>query len=177
MREEIRKALEASGFVPAKEEVKKMAEPQGVNLSFEQLKELISSAVAESHKMNPLQQKEYDDKIKAEKRKAMMVVELGKAEEQAMNLKKHGCSHSRHGMGAGKLAGHACAKGTGEWTTGGQVHGDGTATMVCTRCSYTWHWQPTSQEREYIDNSGMLGMAPPVESRLIKEPVSEVVAH
>lgn len=177
MREEIRKALESSGFVTAKEEKKMSDQPQGLNLSFEQLKELISAAVAESHKMNPIQQKEYDDKINAAKRKALMVVELGKAEEQAMKMKKEGCSHSRHGMGAGKLAGHACAKGKGEWTTGGQLHGDGTATMVCTRCSYTWHWQPTNQEREYVGDAGMLGMSPPEESRLIKEPEPVLLSH
>jgi hypothetical protein len=171
MREEIRKMLGEAGFTPAREEVKKMDTPQG--LTMEQVLEIVKTFAAESKKMNPIEQKKYDDEIKAEERRKMMMVELGKAEEQAMINRKNGCSHSRHSMSAGKLGGHSCAKGAGEWTTGGQIHSDGTATMVCTRCSWTWHWQPTAREREYIDNAGMLGMAPPSEERLIKdEPIA-----
>jgi hypothetical protein len=85
---------------------------------------------------------------------------LGKIEEEARERRKNGCTHTRHALGT-KLAGHAAPRGQGEWTTGGQMHGDGTATITCTRCAYQWRFLPNHTEREYTQDSGLLGAAPP----------------
>jgi hypothetical protein len=150
---------------------------KSINLTEDQLNSMIAKAVEAgvraSKALNPLEQKAYDEQIAAEQRKQQMIVELGKAEEQAMWQKKHGCSHSRYSAQAGKLGGHACPKGTGEWTTGGQFQGEeaGTgiplATLCCSRCAWTWHWKPTPQERHQLEENGFLGYPPPSEDRLL----------
>lgn len=146
-----------------------MSEQPGIStgISKEDLKDILAAAIGAAKAMNPLEEKAYKEKLAQEERKAKMVVALGRVEEEAALRKRNGCSHSRHA--SGKLAGHACPKGQGEWVTSGQMHSNGKATMVCERCSTTWHWEPTVAERDYIENAGMLGMAPPEESRLIKD--------
>jgi hypothetical protein len=154
-----------------------MSDNKGFNLTEEQLTGMVAkaveAAVRASKALNPLEQKAYDDQIAAEQRKKQMIVELGRAEEQAMWNKKHGCSHSRHSMAAGKIGGHSCKKGTGEWCTSGQFCGEepGTgmpyALLVCTRCSWTWKWKPTPHERHQLEDNGFLGYPPPAEDRLI----------
>ena len=137
-------------------------------MSKQDLIDIVSAAVAASHQLNPIEQRKYEQELETQKRKDRAMVELAKAEEEAAKRKKYGCTHSRLPMSAGKYGGHAAPKGQGEWVTGGQMHDDDTATMICQRCSWTWHWKPTLQERQYIEQSGMMGMAPPDESRLIK---------
>lgn len=145
-----------------------MANDELKGLTKQDLIDIVSAAVAASHQLNPIEQRKYEQELEAQKRRDKAMVELAKAEEESARRKKFGCSHSRHPMAMGKLGGHAAPKGTGEWTTGGQLHDDDTATMVCSRCAWTWHWKPTLQERLYIEQQGMLGMAPPDDSRLIK---------
>ena len=116
-----------------------------------------------------IEQAALDDHIERDKRRARMQIELAKVEEESRKRKKYGCSHCRQPMGAGKNAGNAAPKGTGEWTTGGQQIGLDKAFMLCLRCSYSWTWQPTPQELDYIQQNGMLGMAPPASERVIAE--------
>lgn len=112
-------------------------------------------------RINPMEQKKYEEELKKEKRRALLAVELGRAEAQARWNKQNGCSHCRYPAGSGKLAGHACPRGQGEWCTGGQVHGDDTASLICTRCGTLWRFQASPQEREYIRETGGTGMVPP----------------
>ena len=151
-----------------------MANDELKGLTKQDLIDIVSAAVAASHQLNPIEQRKYKQELEAQERKDRAMVELGKAEEQAMWNKKHGCSHSRFPMSMGKLGGHPCPKGQGEWTTGGQLHSPDLATMICQRCSWVWQWKPTRAEFEYIEQNGMMGMAPPDESRLIRP--EEVVA-
>ena len=138
-------------------------------LSEEVLTRILANAIQAGNKLNPLEQKKYDEEIAAQKRKDLAARQLAKIEQEAMENKKRSCTHSRLPMSAGKFGGHSAPKGQGEWVTGGQMHGDDTATLICQRCSWTWHWKPTLQERQYIEQQGMMGMAPPDESRLIKQ--------
>src|SRR5271165_5128849 len=70
-----------------------------VNLSKQELQDMMASilqvALRENNKLNPLEQKKYDEEVAKEKRRSQMVVALGQAEEQAMKQKKGRCSHSR----------------------------------------------------------------------------------
>ena len=136
-------------------------------LTKQDLADIVAAAVAAANRPDPLREKELAEQLATEKRRTAMMLELGKIEEASTKRKKDGCTHSRLPMSARKYGGHAARKGEGEWTTGGQMHDDDTATMICTRCSWTWHWRPTLEERRYIEQQGMLGMSPPAESRLI----------
>jgi hypothetical protein len=140
-----------------------MAE-QELKMTLSQLKDIIESAVRAATAPNPLEQKALDEALQTEKRRAMLAVELGRAEEQGRWLKQNSCSHSRD-----KNTGEAVRKGTGVWTTGGQMHGDGAASLVCQRCATTWRFRPTPAELEYIQNSssGLMGFAPPDLDRCI----------
>lgn len=142
-----------------------------VTLTPNQIKEIIAAAIEASHKPDPLREREIQESLEREKRRALLQVELGKAEEETNRRKKFGCTHSRKPQNAGKYAGYAAAKGEGEWTTGGQFLGEDEdiACLICTRCSYTWQFRPTSQERQFLRNDGFLGFAPPSAERIIAE--------
>jgi hypothetical protein len=141
-------------------------------LTKQDLVDIVAAAVSAANKLNPIEQRKLDEELASQKRKNLAAVEMGRIEEESMRRRRDGCSHSRYSMAQGKLGGHAAPKGQGEWTTGGQLHGNGTATLICTRCSWTWTFEPTRQERDFIEQQGMLGMAPPPESRLIKDNVA-----
>ena len=146
-------------------------ESQPINLTFEQLKELLASAQKQP---NILEQKKIDEEIAAERRRDLARVELARIEQEATQRKKDGCSHLRLPMSAGKFGGHSAQKGTpgAEWCTSGQAHSVELATLICTRCSYTWQFKPTPAEYQAIEQNGMMGWAPPDESRVIKESVA-----
>jgi hypothetical protein len=137
--------------------------------SKEDLKDLITAAttaaVSAAMKPNVLEQREIEKQIEADKRRNMMVVELGKAEEEGMRRKKYGCTHSRHPMAMGKLGGHACTKGQGEWTTGGQALDRKKAVLICTRCSWTWTFEPDDNEWAFIQETGLMGFPPPTKEK------------
>lgn len=139
----------------------KVEEPKKLELTPE-MTDLITKVIAATQKLNPLDERKYNEEINREKRRAMFAVELAKAEEQTRLNRINGCSHSRDSR-----LGNAVAKGTGEWTTGGQMHGNDTATLTCLRCGFGWHFSTTPQEREYFREQGMLGMAPPPMDRLV----------
>lgn len=135
-----------------------------MEISKEELQQLMSSvigvALAESKKMNPLEQKAFDEQIEKDKRRRMMMVQLGKIEEEAARRKKYGCTHSRHPSGH-KLAGHPCPRGQGEWVTGGQLHSRGIASVICLRCATTWLFRPRQEDIQGIIDGGLAGVAPP----------------
>src|SRR5215470_4966317 len=148
-----------------------MADKQTFVLTDEQLSKIITAAVTAAKAPNPVEAKEIEKQIEADKRRSLMQVEMAKAEEENTKRKKYGCTHSRYPMSMGKQGGHAAPKGTGEWTTGGQLCGrnpkTGTprAVLICQRCSWTWTFEPTIQELDFINESGMMGMTPPTKER------------
>jgi hypothetical protein len=152
-----------------------MTDSKVVQLSEEQLTRLLTAAVKAAQTPNVLELREIEKQVEADKRRSLMAVEMGRAEEENMRRRKDGCSHSRYPMSMGKLGGHACSKGNGEWTTGGQLCGRDPQTgrpravLICTRCSWTWTFEPTMQELDYIEQSGLMGFAPPAKERLIAE--------
>jgi hypothetical protein len=152
-----------------------MANEELKGLTKQDLIDIVSAAVAASHQLNPIEQRKYEQELQAQKRRDLAAINLAKIEEENMRNRKNGCSHSRYPMAMGKLGGHNCPKGQGEWTTGGQLHSQDLATMICQRCSWTWQFKPTKAEYEYIEQNGMMGMTPPDDSRLIK-PAEEAVA-
>ena len=141
-----------------------MAEKE-LSLTKAELAEIIGSAVRAANAPNALEQKRLDEELERERRRSLLSVELAKVEEEARWRKQHSCSHS-----CNEKTGDPVARGKGKWTTGGQMHGDETATLICQRCSTVWRFKPTSEEREYIQNGpGLMGFAPPDISRCINK--------
>jgi hypothetical protein len=140
------------------------SDQQPMMLTPEMLERIIKAARAPNAK----EAREIEADVEREKRRTLLAVELAKSEQATMDRKKNGCSHSRYENGS-RNAGQAAPKGTGEWTTGGQLVGRDTACTICVRCAYSWIWKPTWEQREYIENVGMLGMAPPKPEQVISE--------
>lgn len=140
-----------------------------INLTHEQLQKLLAeamgAAVTAARKMNPLEQKAYDEELRKDRRRALLSVELGKIESEKRWRQQASCTHSRD-----KSTGDAVAKGTGQWTTGGQRHGHDRLSVICLRCGTAWIFKASPNELEYAEQHGLLGYAPPpVERCLNKE--------
>lgn len=151
----------------------------GTNFTYEQVQELLKAQQEESQKMfvelvskmtqmNPMQQKSYDEQVAQEKRRANMVVALGKAEEEAAKNRKFGCSHMVYPAGH-RRAGEGAPKGAlgAEWITGGQAYQNGTAMVMCLRCQSVWLFRPGSEMYNSIIQNGLLGEAPPPPESLL----------
>lgn len=117
--------------------------------------ELMRSLIAESKKLNPLEERKLKEELEKESRRSRAMVELGKAEEFARTNKQNTCPHSRDDKG------NFVPRGQGTWTTGGHVNTAGIGSLVCLRCSKSWRWRASAAEREYSDNQGLLSYAPP----------------
>ena len=143
-----------------------------MEISKQELQELLTNillaANATPKPLNPLEQKEYDEKVKAEKRKAQAMVHMARIESEAQKNKRYGCTHSRYANGH-RLAGYACPKGQGEWVTQAQMHNHGIASMICQRCSTIWLWKPSAEEIQAIIDGALVGSAPPEESKCLTE--------
>lgn len=144
-----------------------------ISITPEQLQELlrtaIQEAVGQATKLNPIEQRKLDEELAKDRRRNQMMIQLGKIEEEAARAKRDGCSHMRHPAGSGKLAGHSAPKGSlgAEWCTGGQAYQDGTAMIICLRCSSTWLFRPDANYYNAILQNGLLGEAPPSEHQTI----------
>lgn len=131
--------------------------PQGnLTLTYEQLQDMLKTVLAEAGKLNPLEQKKMNAELERERRREVLSVELGRAEEESRWRRQNSCSHSRHAS-----TGMGVTRGTGIWTTCGQTHGDDSISLICMRCATLWHFKATSEEREYANNAGLLGFEPP----------------
>lgn len=137
-------------------------ETNGIYFSAEQLQEFMAkamaAAVAEARKMTPMEDRKYKEEVERDRRRTLMAVELAKAEDQIQRNRMLGCSHKcdpRTGLAVGR------DRADGMWTTSGQLHGNDQATLVCYRCAWPWRWVTNAAERDYINNVGMLNMAPP----------------
>lgn len=139
----------------------------GFFMTADDLQKLLSSAMAaavsEARKMTPLESRKYNEEVEKERRRDRMGIELSKAEEINQRNKMYGCSHRcdpKTGLAVGGDRQDAL------WTTGGQLHGNDLATLSCMRCGWRWTWKTNAQEREYINNAGMLRMAPPPKAQV-----------
>lgn len=134
-----------------------------VSLTKTELQELLTTVLRQAQSLNPLDQKRLDEEIEREKRRTLLAIELARTEEEAHWRRQNSCTHSAH-----EKTGEAVPKGMGKWTTGGQMHGDESATLICQRCATAWRFKPTREEREYILNGpGLLGYPPPNMDRLL----------
>jgi len=156
-----------------------MSDPKGMILTEEQLTRVLSAAIKAASAPNALEEKAIEKQIEADKRRSLMQVEMAKAEEEHIKRKKYGCSHYRWPMSAGKLGGHGAPKGQGESCLSGQLQGRNPqtgaprATAICQRCSWTWIFEPTIQELDQIQESGLMGWAPPTKERYGDRLISE----
>jgi hypothetical protein len=132
--------------------------------------EMLTAAVKAAREPNPIEAKAIREQIEADKRRTKLMVELGKVEEEAERRRKTACSHKRYPHNSGRYAGHPAPRTEGEFCTSGQLVGDleDQAVLICQRCSYTWRWMITPQERQYIRDVGLLGFPPPAPERLIQ---------
>lgn len=139
-----------------------MSDKESITLTKEQFQDLLTTL--QSKPMNPLEQKKFEEEMEREKRRNLMQTESARIEMEKQRSRKFGCTHSRD------KDGNAAPRGQGTWTTQGQVHGDDTITLICLRCAFEWHFKGTSYERDAAVNAahGLLGMAPPEDSRLIQ---------
>lgn len=133
-------------------------------MSPEDLQALLRTAIAEAVKLNPIEQRKLDEELAREKRKSMMMVQLGKIEEEAARAKRENCSHMRDAKTGDSVARNAP---NGEWTTGGQAYQDGTAMVICVRCSSTWLFRPSPEYYNVILQNGLRGAPPPPEHMTI----------
>ena len=145
-------------------------------MSYAQVQELLKqqndsmiAAFKEMSKLNPLDQRKYDEMIAKEKRRDLLAVQLGKAEEEAARRRKDGCSHLRYPATAGKLSGHMAPHGYpgAEYRTGGQVYQNGLAMMLCLHCGSSWWFRPTPEYYAVLAQNGLDNTAPPPEKDCI----------
>lgn len=121
-------------------------------------------------KMNPLEQKKFEEEAQKDARRNQMQVELAKVEMAKQKQRKEGCSHCRWPATAGKKGGHAAPRGQGEWVTQAQLHEqNGTIDLMCQRCTWIWRWKATPEEISYMkdNDGGMAGFPPPSEDRIV----------
>ena len=100
------------------------AEQKQEHFSLEMVEKIVTAAVAAARAPNPKEAREIEQDVQRERRRTLLSVELAKVEEEKTQRRKHGCSHSRVENGS-KNAGMPAPKGTGEWTTGGRLVGQG----------------------------------------------------
>lgn len=140
-----------------------MAENKQISgLTYEQLQELLTTVLASANKLNPLEEKQLKEEIQREERRKMLSIELGRAEEEARWRRQNSCTHC-----ADSKTGEPVARGTGISTTSGQLHGDGSISLICMRCATHWHFMPTRDEFEYANNAGLLHFRPPAIERCL----------
>lgn len=153
-----------------------MSEGTAIGISQDQLQELlrtvlaqgISQGIAQSQKMNPLEQKKYEEEMEKERRRDRLAVELAMAEDRKDKAKQFSCTHRIYPNGH-KKAGHNAPPGEGEWNTSGQIHGNGTATVLCQRCASIWTFKAMPDEIESLRDGGMLGVPVPPAKRVLSK--------
>ena len=134
-----------------------------VNMTPEQLQKILEAVLAKATQMNPLEQKKWDEDLAKQRRKDLLAVEVGKAEQEAQDRRRNSCSHMRFNASAGKLSGQSAPRGTpgAEWCTGGQAYQNGLVMVFCSRCHTSWWFQPTQEFYTMIIQNGIDGMQPP----------------
>jgi len=140
-----------------------------VNITRDDLQAILETVLAKSNQLNPLEQKKYDEEMAKQRRRDLLAVEVGRAEEEAQRRKRNSCSHLRYPATAGKLSGQSAPRGTpgAEYTTGGQAYQNGLAMMFCTRCQTQWWFKPTQDYYTIILQEGLSSTAPPLDDQCI----------
>ena len=138
-----------------------------VYMTKEDLQSILEAILAKSNQLNPLEQKKFDEEMAKQRRRDLLAVEVGRAEQEAQDRKKNACSHMRYPATAGKLSGQSAPKGTpgAEFTTGGQAYQNGLAMQFCTRCQTQWWFKPTQDYYTVIMQEGLSQTAPPPEDQ------------
>lgn len=170
MRAKIRELMESreNELQNKEKQSKPMADEKGVYLSPQELQNLLQAAIAGAlstpRGMTPLEQKQFEKESEQETRRKRMYFFYAKAEAEADARKKAGCTHMRD-----PKTGDMVPQGQfgGEWRTGGQLHANNTASLLCLMCGYTWTFKVTNQERDALEQRGMLRLAPPAEKYCI----------
>lgn len=135
-----------------------------VEMSPAQLQQILEAVLAKANQLNPLEQKRYDEEMAKQRRRDLLAVEIGRAEQQATLARRNACSHMRDGK-----TGDSVPRGwpTGEWTTGGQAYQNGLAMMFCSRCQSQWWFKPTPEYHAAILQNGLRSSAPPPDDQCI----------
>jgi hypothetical protein len=137
---------------------------QVLSITYEQLQELMRTMAEASSKLNPLEQRKLDEEMAKDRRRSMMMVELGKVEEETARNKKNSCSHMRDfRTGDGVPKGSAM----GEWLTSGQAYQNGTAMIICQRCQQIWLFRPAPDYYTIILQNGLLKQQPPPDDQCL----------
>lgn len=139
-----------------------MSDKDTVVMSKDQFQQILDAL---GNRMNPLEQKKYEEELARDKRRTAMQIESARIEIEKRERQKNSCTHTRD------KEGNMAPRGQGMWTTGGQVHGDDTISLLCMRCGFVWKFKGTPSERDLAVNGphGLLGLAPPDDSRLIED--------
>ena len=142
-----------------------MSNNNSMNITHEQLQEILRTAIAEATKPNWLEQKKMDEEMERDRRRTILAVELGRAQEEKLWREQNLCTHCRN-----EKTGEAVKRGTGVWCTSGQAHTNDVASLICQRCATLWQFKVTPEEREYIINGpGLMGFAPPPIDRCLNK--------
>lgn len=136
----------------------------------EQLQAILTAAITAARVPNAKEQRELDKANEDDKRRLNMSLQLGKIEQEAQDRKRNGCSHMRYVAGQ-RFAGHAAPRGAlnAEWATAGQALQNGTAAIICQRCSTVWIFRPAPGHYAQIMQDGLLGAEPPRPEDCVKE--------
>jgi hypothetical protein len=105
-------------------------ESNNINITPEQLQELLAGAIRSAKAPDPEEQ-EKKDQLKAQgdaSRKAAR--EQVMAEIRSKESRQNNCRHK---------------KDNDKWSTGGQVIGGNKALLICQRCQKTWMWEPSAE--------------------------------
>lgn len=141
---------------------------QALSISAEQLQELLKTVLSENNKLNPIEQKKLDEELARQRRRDMLAVELGRAEEASRFQKQNSCSHMIYPAGH-RFAGHDAPKGTigAQWNTGGQAYQNGLAMIVCQRCQTRWIFRPGPEAYTNILQNGLAAAQPPSDEHTV----------
>ena len=134
-----------------------------VSMTKTELQQILTAAIMAANQPNPLEKQQMEEQAERERRRQLLAVELGKAEEAARWHRQNSCTHSRSAT-----TGVAVERGTGVYTTSGQQHSDGSVSLVCMRCATIWRFMPNSREDQFLKDGGeLLGFPPPPIGRLL----------
>jgi hypothetical protein len=140
-----------------------------IEMSKKDFKELMEGIIDKLNKLNPLEQRQYDEELAKERRRDLLAVQLSKAEAEAQQARRSNCSHQRYPASAGRRAGELAPRGTpgAEWCTRGQAYQNSLVMIFCTRCHSDWWFQPTQEYYQVIVQEGIYGIAPPDDDHTI----------
>src|SRR5215467_15729109 len=103
-----------------------------VSITPTQLQDILTAALKAANQPNALEAKHIAEETERERRRQNLAIELARVEEEARWRKQTSCTHT-----VNEKTGEPVPRGQGKWLTGGQMHGDDSATLICQRCCMT----------------------------------------